>query len=32
MAAVLLRHHPALGPAMGSITNAFTPWEKAGQP
>jgi hypothetical protein len=32
MVTVLLRHHPALGPAMRSITNAFTPWEKAGRP
>jgi hypothetical protein len=32
MATVLLRHHPELGPAMRSITNAFVPWEKAGQP
>jgi hypothetical protein len=32
MATVLLRHHPGLGPAMRSITNAFMPWEKAGQP
>jgi hypothetical protein len=32
MVTVLLRHHPALGPAMRSITNAFTPWEKVGRP
>ena len=32
MATVLLRHHPELSPAMRSITNAFVPWEKAGQP
>ena len=32
MATVLLRHHPELGPAMRAVTNAFVPWEKAGQP
>jgi hypothetical protein len=32
MATVLLRHHPGLGPTMRSITNAFTPWEKAESP
>jgi Animal haem peroxidase len=32
MATVLLRHHPELGPAMRSITNAFEPWAKARQP
>jgi heme peroxidase len=31
MATVLQRHHPELGPAMRSITNAFEPWEKAGR-
>jgi len=24
--------HPELGPAMRAVTNAFVPWEKAGQP
>jgi hypothetical protein len=32
MATVLRRHHPELGPAMRSTTNAFTPWEKVGRP
>jgi len=32
MATVLRRHHPELGPAMRSITNAFEPWERVGQP
>jgi hypothetical protein len=24
---VLLRHHPALAPALSSVTNAFYPWQ-----
>jgi hypothetical protein len=32
MATVLRRHHPDLGPALRSTTNAFTPWERVGQP
>ena len=32
MTTVLLRHHPELGPAMRSTTNAFTPWERVRQP
>ena len=30
MATVLRRHHPGLGTAMRSITNAFTPWKRVG--
>jgi hypothetical protein len=29
MASVLLRHHPELRPALGSIPNAFVPWLRA---
>jgi hypothetical protein len=30
--AVLLRHYPELGPALRGVTNAFQPWNVAGQP
>jgi hypothetical protein len=30
MVTVLLRHFPAMGPAMRGVDNAFAPWNKAG--
>ena len=30
MQSVLLRHYPQLRPALGSVPNAFTPWNRSG--
>jgi hypothetical protein len=30
MSTVLLRHYPALAPALRGVKNAFAPWKKTG--